>query len=271
MNRPYDMNSAINQNLKNLGGAVMFFQTDNIDARILSVIDMGWERVNARAGYRPFHSLAYRLVGGASFFQSGKHILDVEEDEITFCPAGLDFAKQAGKGHIIVIHFVSDSPLPDAMLRFQPKDTQHFKNLFLELSQVWSQKNPGWEYDAKILFYRIIRDMERQWAQTENNATRQRLAPALEYIQAHLGDSTLSVETLSKRCAVSDTYLRKLFVQQLGETPQKYIRRLRLERATELLRSGYYSVSEISDRCGFNNSDTDTRSAHIRMPCYSAG
>lgn len=231
----------------------MFFQTDNLDARILSVIDMGWERVNARAGYRPFYSLAYRLVGGAKFLQNGTHILDTEQDDITFCPAGFEFTKQAGKGRIIVIHFVSDSPLPNAMLRFQPKDTQHFKKLFSSLSQIWTQKNPGWEYDAKILFYQLIRDMEKQWAQTENTAIRQRLAPALEYIQTHLGDSTLSVDTLSKHCAVSDTYLRKLFVQQLGETPQKYISRLRLELATELLRSGYYSVSEISDRCGFNN------------------
>lgn len=230
----------------------MFFQTENVDGQILSVIEMGWERVNARAGYRPFHSLAYRLLGGATFLQDGTHLLDTEQDDITFCPAGFDFTKQAEKGRIIVIHFTSDAPLPDNILRFQPKDTQHFKQLFQKLCETWTQKNPGWEYDAKIYFYQIIRDMERQWAQTEN-ATRQRLAPVLEYIQAHLGDSTLSVDTLAKQCAVSDTYLRKLFVQQLGETPQKYISRLRLERATELLRSGYYSVSEIADRCGFNN------------------
>lgn len=231
----------------------MFFLTDNMDARLLSVIDMSWERVNARVGARPFHALSYRLIGGATFLHEGAHILDAEEDDITFCPAGLNFTKQAGKGRILVIHFVSESPLPDTMLRFQPQDTRHFKQLFWDLAQVWAQKNPGWEYDAKILFYRIVRDMEKQWVRTENTATRQRLAPALEYIQSHLDDSSLTVETLAELCAVSDTYLRKLFVQELGDTPQRYISHLRLEKATELLRSGYYSISEISERCGFNN------------------
>ena len=52
---------------------------------------------------------------------------------------------------------------------------------------------------------------------------------------------------------MSDTYFRKLFVQEHHITPQCYINRLRLEMATELLRTGYYSVSEVAERCGFNS------------------
>ena len=36
-------------------------------------------------------------------------------------------------------------------------------------------------------------------------------------------------------------------------TPQKYINQLRLTAATELLQSGYYSISEVASHCGFNN------------------
>ena len=150
-----------------------------------------------------------------------------------------------------MVHFLSDSPLPDSIRRFIPKNPDHFRQAFLELAALWTEKRPGYEYEAKILLYRILLDMERQWAQ--QSPADPRLTPALQYISDHLGDSALSVDTLAKLSNMSDTYFRKLFVESLKVTPQKYIHDLRLERATELLRSGYYSVSEISDRCGFNN------------------
>ena len=33
----------------------------------------------------------------------------------------------------------------------------------------------------------------------------------------------------------------------------RYINRLRFDLARELLRSGYYTIKEVSERCGFNN------------------
>jgi len=54
-------------------------------------------------------------------------------------------------------------------------------------------------------------------------------------------------------CSMSDTYFRKLFVENFAVTPLKYINNLRLNYAIELLSSGYYSISEISDKCGFDS------------------
>ena len=99
--------------------------------------------------------------------------------------------------------------------------------------------------------YKIMLEMERQWAAQGPND--QRLNAALTHIHDHISDTALSVESLSQLCNMSDTYFRRLFVQAIGITPQRYISNLRLEMATELLRSGYYSVSEIAERCGFNN------------------
>ena len=52
---------------------------------------------------------------------------------------------------------------------------------------------------------------------------------------------------------MSDTYFRQQFRQEFGLTPIRYINRLRLQTAVELLQSGYYTVSEVADRCGFRN------------------
>ncbi len=52
---------------------------------------------------------------------------------------------------------------------------------------------------------------------------------------------------------MSDTYFRKLFVERFSVTPLKYINRLKLNYAKELLLSDYYTVEEIAEKCGFNN------------------
>lgn len=231
----------------------MFFNTSNVDAQILSVIKMGWQRVNARAGYRPFCTLSYRLVGSAVFFSDTQAPMCVEEGEIVFIPAGFDFAKQAGQGHIIAIHFLSDSDLPKEMLRFSPNNTSYFRAEFQNLHDIWTKRNPGYEYEAKIRLYKILLKMETEWAKGKNTTANQLLTNAMEYIHEHFTDGTLSVEKLASLCGMSDTYFRKLFVAEHGITPQRYISRLRLTTATELLQSGYYTVSEIASRCGFNN------------------
>lgn len=231
----------------------MFFKTSNVEAQILSVIKMGWQRVNARAGYRPFHTLSYRLIGSAVFRSDRQEAMCVEEGEIVYIPAGYDFAKQAEQGHIIAIHFTTDSDLPEEMLRFSPKNSSYFRSEFEKLHRIWTTRNPGYEYEAKILLYRILLKMEQEWSADRNSVNGQLLAQALEYIHNHFTDGAVSVEKLASLCGMSDTYFRKLFVAEHGITPQRYISRLRLTTASELLQSGYYTVSEIASRCGFNN------------------
>ncbi len=139
------------------------------------------------------------------------------------------------------------------MLRFSSENTSYFRSEFQKLHDIWTRRNPGYEYEAKILFYRILLRMEQEWARGSHSATGERLAAALEHIHSHFSEGNVSVEALAALCGMSDTYFRRLFVAEFGTTPQQYINRLRLTTATELLQSGYYTVGEIADRCGFNN------------------
>lgn len=231
----------------------MFFGTANISAEILSVIEMGWQRVNSRAGYRPFHTLSYRLEGGAAFYSGEQELLQTQEDDIVFVPAEYDFSKQAGKGRILAVHFSSSAPLPAKILRFSSKNPSFFRSEFQKLHRVWTQKQPYYEYKAKILLYQILLEIEVEWSEVKTSPAATYLAPALEYINSHFAEGAVSVDMLAKLCGMSDTYFRRLFVGEYGTTPQQYISRLRLTAARELLQSGYYSVSEIASRCGFNS------------------
>lgn len=231
----------------------MFFNSSDISVNILSVIDLEWDRVNATASKRPFHALAFRLIGGATLKSAGHDDLTVYEDELVFTPAEYDFHKSAEKGRIIAIHFFSDSGLPDTIQSFAPKNPDFFRQEFIKLYNVWSKKLLGYQHEAKMIFYRIIFEIEREWAEKTPSLANAHLSPALARIHESFTDSNISVDGLSRLCGMSDTYFRRLFVAEFGITPLRYINRLRMDLARELLRSSYYTVEEISERCGFNN------------------
>lgn len=75
---------------------------------------------------------------------------------------------------------------------------------------------------------------------------------AREYIDRHLADP-LTVDHLARLAGLSRFHFIRRFRAAVGETPHRYLRRRRLERAAELLVTTAYPVTEISDRVGFQS------------------
>jgi CheY-like chemotaxis protein len=72
-------------------------------------------------------------------------------------------------------------------------------------------------------------------------------------IEANLGDEGFSVERLAIEVAQSRGNLHRRLRDLIGESPSDLIRRIRLERASELLASGAGSVAEIAYAVGFKS------------------
>ena len=79
------------------------------------------------------------------------------------------------------------------------------------------------------------------------------LKPAIDMVDKHYRDVTLSNTTLSQRCGISEVYLRKLFREQLGTTPKQYVLDIRLQHAKRLLIDTELTIGEIAEMCGFSN------------------
>ena len=226
----------------------MFFKNDSISAKILSVVNLEWESQNGCSGKRPYHALSFRSCG-SSLFTTENDSIRISSGEIGFFPANLVYTQNCLSERVMVIHFTSEQALPDKILRFSPKNPNYYERKFLELCTVWNKKQFGYEYECKTIFYKILLEIEREYAESRVD----KLTAAVEYIHEHFADHTISVETLSTLCGMSDTYFRQLFVARFNETPLKYINNMRLVRAKELLQSGYHTVEEIAELCGFNN------------------
>ncbi|WP_018291920.1 AraC family transcriptional regulator [Verrucomicrobium sp. 3C] len=75
---------------------------------------------------------------------------------------------------------------------------------------------------------------------------------AQEYLRAHLAEP-LCLKALSKEVGCSPFYLSRIFSDQVGETLPAYLRRLRMEKAAELLRKGEHNVTEAATAVGYSS------------------
>ncbi len=80
--------------------------------------------------------------------------------------------------------------------------------------------------------------------------------PLVENIRNYIDEfiyNDISVSRIASEFNYSDKYIGKLFKNQTGSTIREYLNERRLDRATELLKSTYMPITEISSAVGFNN------------------
>jgi len=71
-----------------------------------------------------------------------------------------------------------------------------------------------------------------------------------DHVDASL-DGALSVSALAAVAGYSERHFARAFRNSLGRTPHQYIVERRLERATQLIRAGDLSMTQIAHACGF--------------------
>jgi transcriptional regulator GlxA family with amidase domain len=72
------------------------------------------------------------------------------------------------------------------------------------------------------------------------------------------------VAALAERAAVSERQLSRIFARQVGTTPARFVERVRVEAARDLLEASDLSVEAVSQRCGFGSAET-MRCAFLRV------
>ena len=117
------------------------------------------------------------------------------------------------------------------------KDYEHMKNLSI------FENNR-----AKImsLFYEMLSRLPQQ-VNPENSI----LIPALQYLEMHYYDPFLSNDVLAEQSGISEVYFRKLFTKTYGISPKQYILNLRIQKAKQLLTDAGFTVTAVSEKCGF--------------------
>lgn len=73
------------------------------------------------------------------------------------------------------------------------------------------------------------------------------------YIQSHYMDGSLSVADISKELFINQTYLRKMFKDEMGMTLLEFLTKYRMHMAKQLLLKEEYNLSQIAEMVGYND------------------
>jgi len=85
---------------------------------------------------------------------------------------------------------------------------------------------------------------------------------AQEWALAHLSGD-LSVKMLAAHVRMSERNFRRLFVDELGETPREYVERIRLDEARRQIEDTNLPAQAVARQCGFRTMDS-LRRAFVR-------
>jgi signal transduction histidine kinase/CheY-like chemotaxis protein/AraC-like DNA-binding protein len=92
------------------------------------------------------------------------------------------------------------------------------------------------------------------------------LADFEAYIRAHIADDALSISFLAQEFSMSESTFLRQVTRITGLSPKQYLQEVRLHAARELLESKTYSsVSQVSEKVGYSNVRTFTRSFRERF------
>ncbi len=228
----------------------MFFESSDINFKILTVLNIDRKSGRGYSGLRPFHALSYRVTGNAVFTHE-KEKTNVVGGDMLFVPKNCPYYIEADDERLFVVHFDTDAALPKSFKKLTTAKPEMYTRELSRLYSAWTLKRPGYQHECQYLLHKIFMNIEREAAEDLNRDDQ--LNDAVEYIHEHFCERDLTVDLLAKMCSMSDTYFRKLFKERFSTTPLKYINDLKVKFATELLHSGYYTVTEAAEKCGFDN------------------
>jgi len=124
-----------------------------------------------------------------------------------------------------------------------------------------TERKSCYELAVKAEIYKILTVLNRSYAESEITHKEKELRlkqarvieKSMEYIKENLREQ-ISLADISSSLSISEYHFSRLFKKQTGMTVFEYIKEQRMALAKKLLSRGELSVSEVAERCGYNDS-----------------
>lgn len=218
------------------------------------------KKVICRVGDRVFDRYFY-VTKGTIYIQNkyGEEVV-ADAGSIVYLPADVEYVSHwdaTVKGGYISFNFELEDlngkhmELDDVSVVVAKDKNANIRNLFERAHEYYMQHEKFANLKLISLFYRItyaiFKQIDKQSYKAEQTA--QEIYKAMVYLNDNYM-SKVTTEELAIMCNVSEATFRRLFKEHNGVSPVKYKNHLRMLHAQDMLRSGYYTASEVSDIVG---------------------
>lgn len=112
----------------------------------------------------------------------------------------------------------------------------------------FSSKFPLHDRQGNIIGLVIINEMYNKVL--GQDAELNRLLPAIEHMMQHYSE-TITVADLARLCHFSESHFMRVFKEQMKMTAYAFVEQVRMFHATDALKHGASSMTEIALKCGY--------------------
>ncbi|HSV93232.1 MAG TPA: AraC family transcriptional regulator, partial [Desulfobacterales bacterium] len=145
-------------------------------------------------------------------------------------------------------------------LHLDPDHLARVSTLAADMETELRRREPGFELMAATLLMELICRLSRAYGRMRGEASRPliRLGSVLSYIEQHHAEPIRAAD-LERIARLSPSSLLRAFTRITGMPPMRYVTRLRITRACDLLKTGDGNVTEVAYRVGFGDSNYFSR------------
>lgn len=222
-----------------------------LHADIIDVLRYDRQEGKTLTAARSFHALSFRLESDGFFQTNGKKI-KTRTGDIAYVPPGLAYSVLGAQERIIVIHFHMPGDAGRDIRIFHPEHPERYRTLFESILSCYEQKGADCEYRTSALFYTILADIARERASADGDHA-DPIHSAARQMENAVADPSFSISALASHFYMSEAYFRRRFKAAFDVSPKQYLENLRFARALSLLEAGYFTQTEIAERCGFSD------------------
>lgn len=228
----------------------------HICADIIGIFKIDRQKyINSRSHPRSYDIISIRL-SGKCHFSSKKEDFSIGSGDVLYIPKSAEYTQISEGESIIAIHFLNYGDyVGQKIIRFSPADKEKALSLFSKLHTEWENEVTDNQYVYYAHFYELLHYLKITSSPHDTAIAREkdRLAPAIKYIQENYRKEIIEISRLARLCNLSEPYFRKLFKSAYSTSPAEYISDLKLDFAAHLLKSGLYNVSEASEKAGYRD------------------
>lgn len=214
-----------------------------------------------------FFSLIFTISGEAEY-QFSDRILRPGPNDVMFLDnyTPFRFSIPEHDYSCYAINYVADSGFITSPAIFTPQAPEKYIAIFHEMIACFSNKIPGYELLTTAALLRLLAAIKYDDSLVATPQSKMDKAVfAIDYMKAHFMDSQLSVEQIAEQMQISTSYLRRIFDEVCGISPNRYIKDLRINHAIDLLHLSNLTIAEIGRQCGFTDTSYFCREFKKKM------
>lgn len=221
--------------------------------RFLSASDMynAENSVTARAD-RPSWAMVLKYEGETEYYNNGTRYVSNLSNAVIL-PRGSRYEWVCTKaGRYAIVEFDTEMTC-DRIFPCHIADPDKLLRSFRELEYRQSLKTTMVRAECIRDCYNMLLQMTKT-AESHYQPTdkQEKIAMAVEYIIKNC-HRTVTNDELAEVAGMSTVYFRKLFREIQGESPIAFAKRLRINKAKEMLKSDYGSIGDIAYSLGYQN------------------